>query len=123
MHNRVFVYGTLKRGNRVRGMDQMGNAKFVNEAVTVDAAYSLYDLGSFPAVSRKGNNRIQGEVWEVDNDMMNVLDCIEGYPDFYNRCEVVTTEGTAWMYHIDNVEEECNCTQITGSKEKTLAWQ
>lgn len=123
MHNRVFVYGTLKRGNRVRGMDKMGNAKFINEAVTVDAEYSLYDLGAFPAVSRRGENRIQGEVWEVDDALMAILDVIEGYPDFYNRCEVVTTEGTAWMYYIDDVAAQCNCTQITGSKEKTLAWQ
>lgn len=123
MTNKVFVYGTLKRGNRVRGMDSMGNAKFLGVAFTTDAEYSLYDLGSFPAVSRNGENRISGEVWEVDDHMMDTLDIIEGYPEFYNRSEVQTTEGKAWMYHIDDAHLHFNCVQITGSKEKTLAWQ
>lgn len=123
MTNKVFVYGTLKRGNRTRGMDKMGNATFVDQAITTESTYSLYDLGSFPAVSREGDNRIMGEVWEVDNELMTVLDHIEGYPDFYNRSLVSTTAGEAWMYHIDDVAQTTLCIKIEGSKEKTLSWR
>jgi gamma-glutamylcyclotransferase (GGCT)/AIG2-like uncharacterized protein YtfP len=122
MTNKVFVYGTLKRGNRTRGMDMMGQAQFIAEAVTVEADYSLYDLGSFPAVSRIGENRIAGEVWEVDDEMMKVLDNIEGYPNFYNRSVVTTTEGDAWMYHIDDVAQTTLCIKVAGGKEQTLSW-
>ena len=47
---KVFVYGTLKSGGRVRGLDQFDGASVVGEAVTSDALYSLFDLGSFPCV-------------------------------------------------------------------------
>lgn len=104
---KVFVYGTLKKGNNIRGLDKLcANAKFVGQAETVRDVYSLYDLGSFPAVSTGGVHRIKGEVWEIDNELLkDQLDLIEGYPDFYDRKQVKTTLGTAWMYYIEHVHK------------------
>lgn len=104
-NHRVFVYGTLKKGNNIRGLDTLGNAEFVAVAKTKDARYTLWNLGAFPAVQPRGDNHIQGEVWEVNQDMMDLLDSIEGYPEFYNRMQIDTTSGRAWIYYIDNPQE------------------
>lgn len=120
--NKVFVYGTLKKGNNIRGLDRFGTAQFVDQAVTVDATYSLYDLGAFPAVTLGGENTIQGEVWQVDDATFDVLDGIEGYPEFYNRIKISTTAGNAWIYYIPNITEYPSATQITGGKAQAVEW-
>lgn len=105
MSNKVFVYGTLKQGNRTRGMQHFGGeAEFLGTAETSEAKYSMYDLGAFPAVVLGGEHKISGEVFEVDDVVLGVLDQIEGYPDFYNRTEVDTTLGKAFIYHIKDIE-------------------
>lgn len=98
---KVFVYGTLKSGGELRGLDRFGNgATIVGKAKTVYPDYEMADLGAFPGVFLNGEYHIEGEVWEVDEDTMEDLDAIEGYPDFYNRQLTHTTEGKAWMYYL-----------------------
>ena len=100
----VFVYGTLKRGSSIRGLDRWGSgAEFVGPAVTIRNNYSLWNLGAFPAVS-SGKSYIAGEVWSVDKETLADLDRIEGHPDFYKRMEVSTTKGKAWMYYIPDID-------------------
>ena len=102
---KVFVYGTLKKGNAARGLDRWAKGvKFVGTAVTSKPEYSLYNLGHFPAVSLKGQSHVSGEVWTVDNETMHELDRIEGYPAFYKRTQIDTTQGRAWMYFIHDIE-------------------
>lgn len=122
MTNKVFVYGTLKGGNQLRGMNKFANATLVDDATTSDAEYSLYDLGAFPAVSMGGKNRIQGEVWQVDADIMQQLDYIEGYPEFYDRKKINTTAGEAWVYYIPHIQEYQNVTAITAAPSHSLSW-
>ena len=101
MSNKVFVYGTLKSGGQSRGLNQFGDgAVIVGKAQTVYPDYDMIDLGSFPGVVKGGTYKIQGEVWEVDDETMQDLDAIEGYPDFYNREVTMTTQGKAWMYYL-----------------------
>jgi len=98
---KVFVYGTLKSGGELRGLDRFGDgATIVGKAKTVYPDYEMADLGAFPGVFLNGKYHIEGEVWEVDDDTMEHLDAIEGYPDFYNRQLTHTTEGKAWMYYL-----------------------
>lgn len=101
MSNKVFVYGTLKSGGQIRGLNQFGDgAVIVGKAQTVYPDYDMIDLGAFPGVVKGGTYKIQGEVWEVDDETMQDLDAIEGYPDFYNREVTMTTQGKAWMYYL-----------------------
>jgi len=106
---RVFVYGTLKKGNEVRGMDKFPGAEYIGSGVTKDPLYDMLDLGSFPGVIiSKGNDRrlkISGQVFEVTDELFKQLDQIEGYPMFYNRMEVATDLGKAWMYYLPNEGE------------------
>ena len=101
MSNKVFVYGTLKSGGQIRRLNQFGDgAVIVGKAQTVYPDYDMIDLGSFPGVVKGGTYKIQGEVWEVDDETMQDLDDIEGYPNFYNREVTMTTQGKAWMYYL-----------------------
>ena len=114
--NKVFVYGTLKTGGALRGMDAISmDSVLVGRAKTEYPDYDMIDLGSFPGVI-SGTKFIQGEVWEVNEDTFQVLDQIEGYPDFYDRKLVHTTEGKAWMYYLPNPEQYG---RRTNSKEST----
>jgi len=122
---RVFVYGTLKRGNTTRGLDTMsGSNIFISEARTSDQTYSLYDLGTYPAVGTVGEYYIEGEVWEVDSATMETLDRIEGYPNFYNRKKINTTMGEAWIYFIENIDRfyDTKNKRIESENSNTLSW-
>ena len=100
--NKVFVYGTLKSGGALRGIDTLSDQSvLIGKATTEYPDYDMLDLGAFPGVV-SGTKFIQGEVWEVDEDTFHILDHIEGYPNFYNRKMVHTTEGKAWMYYLNN---------------------
>ncbi len=123
---KVFVYGTLKTGGAIRGLDGQPGAELVGDAVTTDSKYSLFDLGSFPAVGIKGNNKIKGEVWEVEDNVLAALDRIEGYPDFYDRKQISSSKGNTWIYYIPGIEEEHDIyrdiTKISGVAGKELEW-
>ena len=103
--NRVFVYGTLKGANHVRGLARFPGAEFIAQATTAEGQYKMLDLGPFPAVMAGGDADVLGEIWEVDDHTFEVLDQIEGYPDFYNRKIVNTNQGEAWMYYFVNNTE------------------
>ena len=100
--HRVFVYGSLKSGGDIRGLNQFDGANIVAKAKTQFPDYNMLDLGSFPGVTKNGEKHIQGEVWEVDDEVMEQLDAIEGYPTFYDRELTQTTQGKAWMYFLDS---------------------
>jgi gamma-glutamylcyclotransferase (GGCT)/AIG2-like uncharacterized protein YtfP len=100
MSKLVFVYGTLKSGGKVRGLDGFPGATIVGKAKTTYPDYHMIDLGAFPGVLKNGEHHIQGEVWEVDEQTALELDMIEGYPDFYNKEKTETTQGRAWMYFL-----------------------
>ena len=64
--NKVFVYGTLKSGGSIRGLENFGDgAVIVGRAKTTYPDYTMVDLGAFPGVLMGGTKHIQGEVWEV----------------------------------------------------------
>jgi gamma-glutamylcyclotransferase (GGCT)/AIG2-like uncharacterized protein YtfP len=94
----VAVYGTLKQGH--------GNhAHFLNKAPIAGdqlGGFKMYSLGGFPACQHTGDNndRVMVEVYEIDDKELYSLDGLEGYPDFYNRMEVDTCMGKAWIYNM-----------------------
>lgn len=96
MKNLVAVYGTLRRGE--------GNYHyFLNESNKLGTCalegWDMYSMGAFPFVV-PGDGKITIEVFEVDDTTFRRLDGLEGYPDFYDRTQVETSYGTAWMYFI-----------------------
>lgn len=83
--DRLFVYGSLKRGERHHA--ELRGATFVGEARTV-AGYGLEALdaiGPYLAlVERPGQaGSVSGELFEVDEPLLRLLDQFEG--DDYRR--------------------------------------
>lgn len=143
--NQVFVYGTLKTGGEIRGLNNLGlNVNPKGKAKTSYADYEMLDLGSFPGLL-KGKNYIVGEVWEVDAEALDTLDGIEGFDrdelqvkwqapnfgdadknNFYTRTIIETSQGKAWVYFLGEEEygkyrdlESNNIQNI----DNTLTWQ
>ncbi|KAL4001682.1 AIG2-like family protein [Acanthocheilonema viteae] len=106
----VFVYGTLKRGepnasimaDLITGMQRfIGTGKTVNAYPLIIASeYNIPFCLNKPGIG----NRINGELYEVDEQKLEVLDEFEGHPTFYRRqLEEVEmdhsgTVVTAWIY-------------------------
>ena len=78
----LFVYGTLKRGQRNHFL--MREARFLGEAFTAPE-YTLLDLGPFPGMIPGGTTAVHGELYEVGPNLLARLDRHEGVPRFYAR--------------------------------------
>ncbi|XP_028256171.1 gamma-glutamylaminecyclotransferase B-like [Parambassis ranga] len=91
---RVFVYGTLKKGqpNNYRMIDVTnGKAEFLTSAITTQK-YPLVIAGQFNIpflLNLPGQgHRIHGEIYQVDDRMLKFLDDFEGVPTMYQRTVV-----------------------------------
>lgn len=91
----VFIYGTLKKGqpNYHNMLDTTkGSAKYLGQARTMDK-YPLVIAGKYNIpfllnVPGEGQ-RVQGEIYSVDDQMLKYLDWFEGCPQMYQRTRVL----------------------------------
>ncbi|XP_060089650.1 gamma-glutamylaminecyclotransferase isoform X2 [Heteronotia binoei] len=102
---RVFVYGTLKKGqpNYYNMTDRThGTAKFQGRGLTMEK-YPLVIAGKYNIpfllnIPGRGH-RITGEIYFVDDQMLQFLDEFEDCPNMYQRTpmriEIVEWEGTS----------------------------
>ena len=93
--NRLFVYGTLKKG--FHNAFYLEDARFLGEFVT-EPVYSMYDFGGYPAVTEIGKTAIEGEVYDISEELLTSIDLLEWYPDFFQRVMIGTSFGGALMY-------------------------
>ncbi|KAK6745496.1 hypothetical protein RB195_011925 [Necator americanus] len=105
---RVFVYGTLKRGEPNANVisETEGKYRFIGVGRTkmpyplvIGSKYNIPFVINEPG---KGH-QIQGEVYEVDDIKLKILDALEAYPTLYWRqVETIVmdnnTEISAWIY-------------------------
>lgn len=98
MQHLVFVYGTLRQGERnhnyLLGNQCLGHCE-------TSPHYALYDLGSYPAVI-EGHDSILGEVYLIDDQTLSHLDQLEDVPVEYRREQIETPFGQAWIYLYQN---------------------
>lgn len=98
---RVFVYGSLRKGGYNSFL--LRDSEFIKTVKTKDEM-SLWDLGTFPAVSFHPVVQIVGEVYEVNKETLQRLDSLEGYPNFYDRTQIELDDGSkAWIYFLHHV--------------------
>lgn len=72
----VFVYGTLRHGEVNHHL--LKDSKTVT--ISARAIGRLVDTGlGYPALILRGESYVLGELYEVDNDTLIVLDELEGY--------------------------------------------
>jgi gamma-glutamylcyclotransferase (GGCT)/AIG2-like uncharacterized protein YtfP len=94
-HLPIFVYGTLKRGQRNERVWPHAPLR-VTSAITNG---EIYDLGPYPGMLR-GNDKVSGELWFIDlphmKDTIAALDRLEGFnqnhPNHYERVVVDCTD-------------------------------
>jgi gamma-glutamylcyclotransferase (GGCT)/AIG2-like uncharacterized protein YtfP len=73
----IFVYGTLKSGER-NNLYFLGNQTLMGQART-ENGFRLYDLGQFPAmVEDHTAGSVCGELWDVNERCLLELDRLEG---------------------------------------------
>lgn len=137
LKNLVFVYGTLKTGEPnhhvLADPDQEGRQACVGKAKTVDK-YPLVVASSnnipflldapgqglqvegetenfCPPMTPDSISSIPGELYKVDDKMLERLDVLEDIPRFYSRKEatVISDEAgevTCWLYSLINFKPE-----------------
>ena len=98
----VFVYGTLRSGGAGAMSIRFPNSKFIADAKVTG---SLYDLGAYPGLLlNESNSLVTGEVYEVDDELLNELDAFEASSN-YRREQVEISLGTdrrmCWIYEPD----------------------
>lgn len=98
----VFIYGTLRQGSAGSMSTRFPNSKFIAEAKVNG---SLYDLGSYPGLLLdESNATVVGEVYEVDDDLVNQLDEFEGSSNYVRKQVEVSFAGqktNCWTYEPD----------------------
>ena len=85
MSNLIFVYGTL-RSSESRNL-VLKDSEYIGINTTLPK-YTMVNLGSFPGILNFGNTPIVGEIYAVSNSVLEVLDQIEGHPNFYKRKKI-----------------------------------
>lgn len=97
----VFVYGTLKRGERNHGF--LADAEFLGPART-RGRFALHPGPGYPFASRTARRYpLEGEAWAVDAPTLERLDRLEEHPRVYRRERLaveVAGRGVlqAWVY-------------------------
>jgi gamma-glutamylaminecyclotransferase len=104
MQHRVFVYGTLLQGEVNHHL--LSGAVLLGPHRTA-AAFTLYDVGTYPGLVRGGVTAVSGEVYRVDGAALRCLDALEEYPRLYGRILIPTPYGATWVYHYRGEVQGC----------------
>lgn len=93
--NKIFVYGTLKSGmpNHSLIADDKSSKMLFDDGIIRGRMYSL---GQYPAIVPEDWGYCKGEVWEVSDEVLVMLDRLEEHPEFYVRQEVSLLESKEW---------------------------
>ncbi|XP_054764788.1 putative gamma-glutamylcyclotransferase CG2811 [Lytechinus pictus] len=92
--NRVFVYGTLKRGQPNHfALSEVGNERYTyigNGFTSTKWPLVIASEHNIPyLLDKEGNGyNIKGEVYDVDDVLLGHIDQVECYPDVYGRRKV-----------------------------------
>jgi len=82
----LFVYGTLKK--ECGGSILLKNAKFIEECLTIEK-FKMVSNFSYPAVYFYPHGYcVLGELYQVSEYLLDVIDGYEGYPYFYKRKKI-----------------------------------
>jgi gamma-glutamylcyclotransferase (GGCT)/AIG2-like uncharacterized protein YtfP len=117
---KVVVYGSLRRG--------MGNHRLLERSEllsteVIQANYDMLDMGSYPGLVRSEEpNDIVVEVYSVTPETFTDIEHLEGYPSFYNRENVRTTEGDAPIYFLEGSDRAFSRSAFVSKIDDTYDW-
>ncbi len=78
MKEKIFVYGTLRKGMYNHVLYLKNKNSFIGTSF-VKGKLMILKNKSYPALLLEGNDLILGEIYEVDNSIVNQLDELESY--------------------------------------------
>lgn len=102
--NKVAVYGSLRKGlgNWQWALSNPENAEL--KSTEKVKGFKMVSLGGFPGIyTSNDESEIVIEVYDVTESTFKRLDQLEGYPSFYDRKQIETSDGEAWVYFIDSL--------------------
>lgn len=106
----VFVYGTLRECGTRAMSRRFPKARYI---CTTMVKGNLYDLGAYPGLLLdSGKSKVVGEVYEVNDKMVDELDELEK-SSFYirKRVRITLNDGrneTCWLYVCDPEVYKCD---------------
>lgn len=100
----VAVYGTLRPG--YGNHDRLLKNQSTHLGTTSYEGMAMISRGYFPAAFFKKGEKIVIDVFSVNNSVAKSLDNLEGYPHFYDRKIIDTEYGEAWVYFIQEHEND-----------------
>lgn len=117
----VFVYGTLRKGERANSMLQ--NSVYCGKYYLKDCA--MYDLGSYPGIKDDEGEYVIGEVYFIDDETLKRLDRYEGEGSLYERRTVTACNGKGRMdcyayFYCHDVDSRKRMIQPWGSESSTV---
>lgn len=89
---RLFVYGTLMRGESRH--DLMDGGVFVESAIT-EPRFTLVHLGEYPALVDFGSQSVHGEIYMVNTALLLRLDAYEGEAYARQQIKLLQTKPAA----------------------------
>ena len=91
---KLLVYGTLMRGESNHLW--LDDAKFLGDDELENAR--LFDLGAYPMIL-SGQGIVRGELYHVSLKTVQLLDELEGHPNYFHRDWLTLKSGTeAFVY-------------------------
>ena len=84
--NKLFVYGTLKEGFPLNHC--MDGAKYLGPAITKKAKFALDTANEMYPGIILGKYRIKGDLYEINEDILERLDVVEGVPELFERATI-----------------------------------
>jgi gamma-glutamylcyclotransferase (GGCT)/AIG2-like uncharacterized protein YtfP len=122
----VFVYGSLKQGFHNHGVMKQAQGVLVGPIISADKSYSLFSLGSFPALAYASAEEtpffIKGELYEVPSHGVRILDHLESG---YTKAKILLSTGVeAWCYFLRPYGiPKRNRLFPMGTKTQTVEWE
>lgn len=96
----VMCYGSLKKGFHNHNIVE--NCRYIDSTITEDL-YDMFSCGEFPAaIDTLHNYYVYGEIYEVDDMTLDILDYLESNGSLYQRklVNVVGHNFQVWMYFL-----------------------
>lgn len=130
--HKVFVYGTLMRGERNHHLLNGDGAEFICETQTASAAFQMVVNPSSsspdrytPSVYRIADGfHIAGELYRVNDDVLRHLDDLEQVGVNYDREEIdLQNRSRAWMYLKRDTSQGVLQHPFRLLKSSTLLWK
>ena len=109
---KIAVYGSLREGHGNHRALLSASKKLSTEVVNIP--FKMISLGGFPGLvpSEDGDNEITIETYEVDDRTYDRVEHLEGYPHFYQKATITTSQGDMEIYVLESPRYKQNATYV-----------